>query len=402
MPPFLPPQLTHDKDKAWVKVAKPEFRDPSTLWTRHWQQFNTITIPVLDEDAFFADAVTAARQAQSAVQLEELLAAKSQERRHDLENLVRHLARSALDSRVRFPSEETRDAALKTGQTGSLDSFLQLICSIIYGEEDGGSRDSLVSLPIGAAKSSTDDHADIESPNDGDQDTTSDGCAACGTHDVEERTPYNEEDASIELQNTFPPELFNLADDFGHGIQRTASGGNLSKAGVNSEPKLSTVGSCNVSYGLEDVEPKTQPEGMVVGTSTQECLDISPKLPRVHTPPPASRQQHQRSTTLPPVNGAGPHLCSTTGVHGSPASCSLALSPATSSPTSWGLPETPSSGDGARVSTASSFGEDVILTGSPVRHNSPSHQSGKRRWHDDVAGGDNLERTRKRQRGEVR
>ncbi|GJC90290.1 hypothetical protein ColLi_13128 [Colletotrichum liriopes] len=336
MPPFLPPELTHDKDRAWVKVAKPEFRDPSTLWTKHWHQFNTITIPVLDEDAFFADAVTAARQAQSAEHLEELLAAKSQERRHDLEDLVRHLARSALDSRVRFPSDKTRDATLKIGQTGSLDSFLQLVCSIIYGDDDG-SRDRLVSPQVGAADPAADAHPDTEGSDDGDQDTMRDGCAAGEIHDIEERTPYDE-DTSVELQNTFPPELFHLADDFGHDIRCTAFDGNSSKAGVDLEPKLSTVGSYNVLYGLEDVESNPQPEEAVVETSTQESLDILPNLPRMHTPPPGPRQQHQQHTTpVTPVDGAGTHLCSTTEVHGSPTSCSPALSQATSTPTSWGF-----------------------------------------------------------------
>ncbi|KAK4148525.1 hypothetical protein C8A00DRAFT_38901 [Chaetomidium leptoderma] len=60
---FSPPSDTKAKDRRWQAFAKVGFRDSRYLWTDYWQQYNTITIPLLDEDAFFSDALAAAQTA---------------------------------------------------------------------------------------------------------------------------------------------------------------------------------------------------------------------------------------------------------------------------------------------------------------------------------------------------
>ncbi|ROT39467.1 hypothetical protein SODALDRAFT_322869 [Sodiomyces alkalinus F11] len=83
-----PPCGSREKEKAWIGVAKRGFRSPWKLWNEYCKRFNTITIPLLDEDAYFADAISAARHARDCDHLEELLAKKFEERRRELELLV--------------------------------------------------------------------------------------------------------------------------------------------------------------------------------------------------------------------------------------------------------------------------------------------------------------------------
>ena len=70
---FSSPHDTREKDIQWQAFAKVGCRDSRYLWADYWQRFNTITIPLLDEDAFFSDALAAAKLAQNREHLEELL-----------------------------------------------------------------------------------------------------------------------------------------------------------------------------------------------------------------------------------------------------------------------------------------------------------------------------------------
>ncbi|KAK3384694.1 hypothetical protein B0T24DRAFT_674433 [Lasiosphaeria ovina] len=117
------------------------------LWKDYWQRFNTITIPLLDEDAFFSDALAAARAAQSRTHLEELLGEKSKERRKELEQLIPSIGLAAVSLATPFPSETARLAAAKVGRTGSLDSLLQFVGGAIWGlaesdDDKDGKRDA--------------------------------------------------------------------------------------------------------------------------------------------------------------------------------------------------------------------------------------------------------------------
>ncbi|KAI8269366.1 hypothetical protein K4K58_002014 [Colletotrichum sp. SAR11_239] len=131
MAPFEPPGLTQAKNRAWSKVAKADFCDSTMLWTDYWTRFNTISIPIQDEDAFFADAMAAARVAENRQHLEEILEQKSRERRAELADIVSSIAIAAISLRTPFDTPTARSAALKVGQTGSLDSFAQLALRII-------------------------------------------------------------------------------------------------------------------------------------------------------------------------------------------------------------------------------------------------------------------------------
>ncbi|KAI8278875.1 hypothetical protein K4K60_005892 [Colletotrichum sp. SAR11_57] len=140
MPPFEPPGLTRAKNKAWTKVAKADFRDPDLLWTDYWARFNSMSIPILDEDAFFADALAAARVAENREHLEQILEQKSRDRRAELADIVSSIAVAAISVRTPFSTPASRSAALKVGQTGSLDSFVQLACGVAFSRDNGQSE----------------------------------------------------------------------------------------------------------------------------------------------------------------------------------------------------------------------------------------------------------------------
>jgi hypothetical protein len=134
--PFSPPRDTREKDLRWQTFAEVGCRDSRPLWTSYWQQFNTITIPLLDEDAFFSDALAAAKVARDREHLEQLLREKSKDRRAELETVFHKIPHASIFGKNRSLPEAAWDAAEKVGRSGSLDSFIQLAGGIVWGWGD--------------------------------------------------------------------------------------------------------------------------------------------------------------------------------------------------------------------------------------------------------------------------
>ncbi|KAF6798863.1 hypothetical protein CMUS01_15682 [Colletotrichum musicola] len=228
MAPFEPPNIRYAKNKAWAKVAKADFYDPDVLWTDYWNRFNTMALPIQDEDAFFADAMAAARTAQNREHLEEILEQKSRNRRVELVDVVSSIAIAAITLRTPFPTPAARSAALKVGQTGSLDSFIQLACGVAFSWNDA--RRDLRAQPQescrrgdGEARARTRD-SERHKAHEATQDD--------GRHDAHENTLRDtHKDAQSdalgdpledpqddnhsmgdpwELENTFPPDMFDV------------------------------------------------------------------------------------------------------------------------------------------------------------------------------------------------
>lgn len=103
------------------------------MWKDYWERFNTMTISLQDEDAYFADAVAAAKVAQNRDHLEELLAQKHEERCRELQKVADEIFSVTFSRRTRMPSETIRLAGLKVSSTGTLDSLLQFVCGVIFG-----------------------------------------------------------------------------------------------------------------------------------------------------------------------------------------------------------------------------------------------------------------------------
>ena len=136
--PFAPPDDTKEKDRQWQAFAKVGFRDSRPLWADYWQRFNTISIPLLDADAYFADTLAAAKVAQDREHLEALLSEKSKERRAELERVANKISLAVtFDMDLSSPTAAV-DAADKIGRAGSLDSFLQLASGVVWGWGDEG------------------------------------------------------------------------------------------------------------------------------------------------------------------------------------------------------------------------------------------------------------------------
>ncbi|KAF3805833.1 hypothetical protein GCG54_00015389 [Colletotrichum gloeosporioides] len=180
------------------------------LWTDYWTRFNTISIPIQDEDAFFADAMAAARVAENRQHLEEILEQKSRERRAELADVVSSIAIAAISLRTPFDTPTARSAALKVGQTGSLDSFAQLACGVAFSWTGANQKAERVNIeprenraPSAEARAQSKNDTDNDSDGDADEDTHD-------THDTHDTPEDDYEEAYMptndpwELENAFP------------------------------------------------------------------------------------------------------------------------------------------------------------------------------------------------------
>lgn len=190
MPVFQAPPMPHSKNEEWRRIAKPGFRDPKVLWTDYWQRFNTMTIAVQDEDAYFADAVAAAKVAQTRDHLEELLAEKHEQRCRELQDVRDEIFCAAFSPRTRMPSEAVRRAALKAVETGTLDSLLQFVCGVVFGWKGSEGED--------------------ESRIDGGG-QSSDAVGAWGDSGAP-RDPKESVGDAYEYENKFPPDMLPSPD----------------------------------------------------------------------------------------------------------------------------------------------------------------------------------------------
>ncbi|KAF6789350.1 hypothetical protein CSOJ01_14816 [Colletotrichum sojae] len=231
MTPFEPPNIRYVKNKAWAKVAKADFYDPDVLWTDYWNRFNTMALPIQDEDAFFADAMAAARTAQNREHLEEILEQKSRNRRVELMDIVSSIAIAAITLRTPFPTPAARSAALKVGQTGSLDSFIQLACGVAFSWNDA--RRDLRAQPQESCRRG--DGEARARTRDSDRHKTHEATQGDARHDTHEHTVEDthkdaqndaledhledtqDDNHSMgdpwELENTFPRDLYDVYED---------------------------------------------------------------------------------------------------------------------------------------------------------------------------------------------
>ena len=82
---FPPPeQLPPGVKFAWSRESRASFCDSRLVHRKYWQDYNTITIPLLSPEEFYADALAAARGSETVRELESTLEKKSQQRRHEI------------------------------------------------------------------------------------------------------------------------------------------------------------------------------------------------------------------------------------------------------------------------------------------------------------------------------
>ncbi|KAK2006153.1 hypothetical protein LZ32DRAFT_611518 [Colletotrichum eremochloae] len=268
MPAFQPPGMTYEKNKAWRRIAKPDFSNPKMIWGDYWRRFNTITVPLLDEDAYFADVMAAAKHAENRGHLEELLAEKHEERRRDLDKAIRDIALSSIYFRQHSSSRTTRDAALKIGQTGSMDSFIQFVCGVIFGW------------------SSAEDQQLMQVTTADDTGTVENGFDARRNGDTEDDVSEGGGDP-WEYENTFPPELYSSPDSDEHidGVWRHTS--QRVTACHDTDETTSEHRFQPLSIGAHDTKPGTlgaeiEEKGGSSAERPPESTSTSPKSPTTH------------------------------------------------------------------------------------------------------------------------
>ena len=93
---------------------------------RRWYP-NTVTIPLLSPEEFYADALAAARGSETTTELKQALDNKYQRRRRELEqSFVETRRRAPLDTEIGL-------AAHESANHGSLSSFARLGAGIVFG-----------------------------------------------------------------------------------------------------------------------------------------------------------------------------------------------------------------------------------------------------------------------------
>ena len=128
---FPPPKLLPSGVKvAWTREAKPSFRDPRLLHRKYWKLYNTVTIPILSPEEFYADALAAARDSETTRELEQALAKKCEERREELERVFKTVKD---ESPLHMHNLPVWAAASDSGNHGSLSSFARAIAGLVFG-----------------------------------------------------------------------------------------------------------------------------------------------------------------------------------------------------------------------------------------------------------------------------
>lgn len=125
-----PKFLDSETNVKWYHMGCDSFSNPKLLRSRYWNRYNTITIPLLDTDDFYSDALAAARESQSREELEKLLDEKHKQRRQELEDLMKEIGE-------KYISESSRDRAGRSvAFNGSLASLVRFISGSVFGWDD--------------------------------------------------------------------------------------------------------------------------------------------------------------------------------------------------------------------------------------------------------------------------
>jgi len=120
-------------EKIWIQTAHDlECRDPEVLWDL-WARFNTVTISLLDENAFFADALEIAKFAKDRRELENLISKRVEERKEEIKVALDEIGLAILYHRHNLDSKDAQSAASKVVRTISLDSFVQFVGGFTFG-----------------------------------------------------------------------------------------------------------------------------------------------------------------------------------------------------------------------------------------------------------------------------
>ena len=122
-PSYLLPSVKY----AWSHEAKSSFNDSRLLHHKYWNSFNTITIPLLSPEEFYADALAAARDSETVRELEQTLEKRYQQRQDELKDAFKKIRGG-----IKVGTETSR-AAWDASTNGSLSSFARALLGMVLG-----------------------------------------------------------------------------------------------------------------------------------------------------------------------------------------------------------------------------------------------------------------------------
>ncbi|KAL6873024.1 hypothetical protein J3F83DRAFT_731782 [Trichoderma novae-zelandiae] len=135
--PFEPPNPVHHKYKnsEWRRTAPHDIKHPDFLWEDYWQRFNTMQIPLFDEDEFYDTAIAIARESNDQREFEERFERKNRQQREKLLAIMNRALEDALANAETFKSNDAWLTAIYASQTGCLQYFVRLLEAAASGRE---------------------------------------------------------------------------------------------------------------------------------------------------------------------------------------------------------------------------------------------------------------------------
>ncbi|UKZ79068.1 hypothetical protein TrVFT333_006819 [Trichoderma virens FT-333] len=152
MPPFESPSppFSSTQLRAWFDNVEPKLRDPSLLFGRLHEKFNTITIPVLRESDYFNNILRIAKLAGGReADIQRIYEEENKQRREKLKSLFARAANQTIYNDEIFPCTDARDTVADVCLTGCLLDFLRLLKGNAFGWEADAAED----IQLGGATS---------------------------------------------------------------------------------------------------------------------------------------------------------------------------------------------------------------------------------------------------------
>ncbi|TFB00341.1 hypothetical protein CCMA1212_007907 [Trichoderma ghanense] len=135
--PFESPNPRHHKHKnaEWRRTAPPHIKHPDFLWGDYWRRFNTMQIPLFDEDEYYDIAIAVAKESNDQEEFEKRFERINRQQWKKLTAVMDHALKDALANAESFTSNDAWLTAVYASQTGCLQYFVQLLEGVVSGRK---------------------------------------------------------------------------------------------------------------------------------------------------------------------------------------------------------------------------------------------------------------------------
>ncbi|RFU78267.1 hypothetical protein TARUN_3965 [Trichoderma arundinaceum] len=137
MPPFKAPWPGNQRTRnhLWAKAAHTGMGDPDRLWGDYWNRFNTIQIPIFDDEEYFETAIAILKASKDEQDFERKFEETNKQRQEVLLSLMSKAAGRAVYHDKVFPCKAAWNTVLDVCQTGCFEHFLRLLQGTAFGWE---------------------------------------------------------------------------------------------------------------------------------------------------------------------------------------------------------------------------------------------------------------------------